>query len=173
MTGHCAIDLDQVAMERQLALQTPASLEHARRIYAEGGNAGSYATVTLAAPLAADAPAGAVAFGTSADGMPVRGKLDAEHRAGDVVVAVRYAPDAACRVGALGEETSITAGCLAASGVLQLDGAVVAYSYEPARDNLNRRTLAGLSRLAGAAMMWCESCPYVDFMRFYHYYGAS
>ena len=70
MTGHCAIDLDQVAMERQLALQTPASLEHAMRIYAEGGNAGSYATVTLTAPLAADAPKGAVAVGTSADSMP-------------------------------------------------------------------------------------------------------
>ena len=41
VTDHCAVDLDQLAIETQLAKQTDESFEAARKIYNEGGNSKS------------------------------------------------------------------------------------------------------------------------------------
>ena len=47
VTDYCAIDIDQAAIYKQLAVGTPNSFQNAQKIYNDGGNSKSYAEVTL------------------------------------------------------------------------------------------------------------------------------
>lgn len=145
VADHCAIDLDQAAMERQLALRTPAGFANAKRIYEEGGNSKSYARITLAAGLPIPLEEGDVILGEDSEGNQVRGEAYEGYVTGVKTVKVRYAvsdaPETyvACRVGALVETT--TGGCLKGEGTIDVKGRTLAYVYDPASDNRNGRTM--------------------------------
>jgi len=181
VTDHCAIDLDQKAMESQLALKTDASFQNARRIYEEGAFSKSYAQITLTSPgLATSIAKGAAIMGKNAAGNEVAGKAYTSYAAGDLVLKVQYQTGdvqssyVECQVGGLLVENSNTDGCLIANGDITVDGKAYAYTYVVETDNDNGRTIAGFSTGAGPKMRTdCKGCPYDDFSYFYNYYGTD
>lgn len=145
VTDHCAIDRDQLAMEDQLALATDESYEAARRIFNEGGNSKSYATITLSTPLAVDVAEDDEIIGRSEDGTQVAGKAYDPYTTGTSTINVFYettdtqAEYVNCQVGAL-VETNLE-GCFAASGTVTIGDTDYEYTYDPATDNNNDRTM--------------------------------
>jgi hypothetical protein len=145
VTDHCAIDRDQLAMEDQLSLATDESYEAARRIYNEGGNSKSYATIKLATPLTMDVADDDPIMGSSEDGTQVAGKAYDAYPTGSSTINVFYettdsqAAYVNCQVGAL-VETNLE-GCFAAEGTVTIGGTDYEYTYDPATDNNNDRTL--------------------------------
>ena len=145
MTDHCAIDIDQFALEEQLALKDESSFAAARRIYEEGGNSKSYAEVTLSSGLAAAIAQDDAITGTGIDGSVVMGKASADYPAGTTALNVLYATsdDMAtymnCKVGGLAVPT--LDGCFVDSGTLTIAGTDYTYTYDSATQNKNDRTM--------------------------------
>mmetsp|Transcript_6625 Transcript_6625/g.10377 ORF Transcript_6625/g.10377 Transcript_6625/m.10377 type:complete len:465 (-) Transcript_6625:4435-5829(-) len=177
VTDQCAIDLDQRAIEGQLGLQTLESFENARKIYNQGGNSKSYALINLACGLASSIGKGEIITGMNAEGNAISGEAYEDYEAGSAVVKVQYPTSdiqdnyVECQVGAL----SVTRldGCFMSVGELSIYGRQYLYTYDPATDNRNGRTIAGFSTGAGAKMLYCAGCPYQDFKYFYDYYGRD
>lgn len=146
VTDHCAIDLDQQAIEEQLGLKTDQAYEIARRIYNEGGHSKSYALVTLSGDgLPASVAKGDRILGVNAEGVQVVGNAYESYPAGTTTVKVQYATTdiqesyVECQVGALYETN--TKGCFAADGTLKIGDRELAYTYDVANDNRNGRTM--------------------------------
>ena len=145
MTDHCAIDLDQAAIETQLALRTPESFIAAKKIYNDGGNSKSYAEVTLTTPLTAELRKGDEIIGKNAKGNSVGGKAYKDFDSGESLIKVQYTTTdiqenyVQCQVGALVEPN--TRGCFAQDGDLTIGSNDYAYTYIPGRDNKNGRTM--------------------------------
>jgi hypothetical protein len=180
VTDHCAIDLDQKALESQLALKTPEGFESAQRIYKEGGNSKSYAQVFLSAPLGTDIKKGDSIMGRNSEGNEVSGTAYQDYGANDQTIKVQYyttdlqATYVECQVGGMTPETTNMKGCLAEEGTLTIGGNEHSYTYKPATDNNNGRTMSGFSTGAGEKMRTnCKGCPYPDFEYFYNYYGTD
>eukprot|EP00581_Thalassiosira_minuscula_P009037 CAMPEP_0183702442 /NCGR_PEP_ID=MMETSP0737-20130205/540_1 /TAXON_ID=385413 /ORGANISM="Thalassiosira miniscula, Strain CCMP1093" /LENGTH=594 /DNA_ID=CAMNT_0025929049 /DNA_START=270 /DNA_END=2054 /DNA_ORIENTATION=+ len=177
VTDHCAIDLDQKAIEEQIGIQTEESFDNARRIYNEGGHSDSYAELTLTNPLDMSLRKGEPIIGISNAGGEVYGSAYASYEMGSTVIRLKYATTdvqesyVSCQVGGL-IETNLE-GCLVATGDINIGGSAYSYSYDPEVNNNNGRTLAGFSLSAKQKMMDCESCPYKDFAMFYEYYGTA
>jgi len=176
VTDHNAIDLDQAAMEEQLALATTESYANALKIYSEGAYSKSVAEVTLSTPLTANVPKGTVIMGVNTDGNQVAGKAYEDNAAGATTLAVQYQTSdsqknyVGCQVGAAVNPN--TAGCFAATGNLSIDGTSVAYTYNIASNNVSKRSMAGFSTSAQKKMYECDNCPYKLYQKFYNYYGA-
>eukprot|EP00571_Detonula_confervacea_P007250 CAMPEP_0172330940 /NCGR_PEP_ID=MMETSP1058-20130122/61665_1 /TAXON_ID=83371 /ORGANISM="Detonula confervacea, Strain CCMP 353" /LENGTH=539 /DNA_ID=CAMNT_0013048177 /DNA_START=105 /DNA_END=1724 /DNA_ORIENTATION=- len=177
VTDHCAIDLDQAAIERQLGLSTNESFLNAAQIYNNGGNSKSYAQVTLTEGLASNINKGDVISGKNADGNEISGKSYDDYESATKNIKVLYettdvqASYVECQVGSL-KETNVK-GCFTADGDLTIGGTQHAYTYTPATDNKNDRTIAGFSTGAAAKMLnGCPGCPYTDFKYFNDYYGT-
>jgi len=179
VTDHNAIDLDQAALERQLALATDESFAAAKAIYQEGGHSKSYAIVVLSSPLVSGVSKGTAITGVTADGAPVQGKAYADHPAGETELRMQYITTdmqdsyVSCQVGALdavGEANY--EGCLANTGTVTVSGTDYDYSYDQTEDNNNGRTIAGFSTGA-QKKMWdgCPGCPYPAYEAYYNYYG--
>ena len=178
-----AIDLDQEALEVQLALKTTDGLAAAKRIYTEGGYSKSYARVMLTTALGAEVPKGTSITGVSASGPAVLGKALATTAMGSMTLDIQYvttsdqATYVDCQVGGLA--TPNTNGCFAPSGSLTItdsNGVAVSvgYTYNPLTDNDNARTIQGFSTSADSKMLNCPiGCPYPDFEKFYTYYGVA
>jgi len=178
VTDHCAIDLDQAAIEKQLGYGTTDSFSAARMIYNEGGHSKSHAVLTLAAPLIGDISRKDEVVGKNAAGNEIRGKAYADAAAGVSLIKVAYATTdiqasyVGCQVGAL-KETN-TDGCFEEAGTLLINGVDQAYNYIVAEDNNNGRSIAGFSTGAEGKMLeGCKGCPYDDFKYFYDYYGRA
>mmetsp|Transcript_12624 Transcript_12624/g.27266 ORF Transcript_12624/g.27266 Transcript_12624/m.27266 type:complete len:523 (-) Transcript_12624:90-1658(-) len=178
VTDHCALDLDQAAMQAQLSLMTPDSFQQAQQIYNKGGHSKSYALITLTVGLASDIKKGEQILGKNAAGTQVNGKAAADYESGLQQIKVYYATTdvqesyMTCRVGALVD--TMTDGCFVADGVLTIDGKEQSYVYDVATDNKADRTIAGFSTGAEKKMRnGCKGCPYPDFMDFYNYYGTD
>jgi len=145
VTDHCAIDLDQAALEEAIAAKDDAAFAAAMKIYEMGGHSKSYATVTLSTPLAADIPENEPITGVSASGEAVAGKAYAETAAGATELLVLYATtdDMAtymnCKVGGLA--SPVLDGCFADSGSLTIGGVEYPYTYDQTTANTNDRTL--------------------------------
>jgi hypothetical protein len=145
VTDHCAIDRDQLALEDQLALGTDEAYEAARRIFNEGGNSKSYATITLAEPLTVDVAEDDPIMGRTEDGTQVAGKAYDPYTTGTSTINVFYettdsqASYVNCQVGALVETNLV--GCFAASGTVTIGGTDYEYTYDPETDNNNDRTM--------------------------------
>merc|ERR1711935_1223249 len=120
VTDHNAIDLDQEAMEAQLALANDDAYTVAKAIYEEGAFSKSVATVTLSAPLAADVTKGTAFEGVNAAGDTVLGKAYEDNAAGATSVIIQYKTTdsqknyVGCQVGA--NPNPVTDGCFAPSG---------------------------------------------------------
>jgi len=90
VTDHNAIDLDQEAMEQQLAFGNVDSYAAARRIYEEGAYSKSVAEVTLSTGLPNNVEKGTIIFGESVDGNQVAGKAYEDNAAGSTRLTVQY-----------------------------------------------------------------------------------
>merc|ERR1719203_760339 len=174
----CAIDLDQAAIEKELAVATDDSFSNARQIYNNGGNSKSYAALTLTEGLTSDIKKNQAIIGKNADGNEISGKAYQDYDSGAQNLKVLYettdiqASYVQCQVGAL-KETN-TQGCFIEDGTISVAGADHAYTYDPANENKNGRTIAGFSTGAAAKMLsGCPGCPYRDFKYFNDYYGRS
>jgi hypothetical protein len=176
VTDHNAIDLDQEAMEQQLALGNVDSYAAARRIYEEGAYSKSVAEVTLATGLPNNVEKATVIFGIGADGNQVAGKAYEDNAAGSTRLLVQYQTSDSqkgyvnCQVGA--SLTPNTVGCLAANGTLTIDGKTeINYSYDPLKNNVSKRSIQSFSTSAQKKMAECAGCPYPMYDKFYKYYG--
>ena len=171
-----AIDLDQEAMETQLAIGTDGSFAAAKKIYQEGAFSKSVASVRLSAPLGTALEKGTPITGVSADGGVVVGKAYEDSAAGTVTLLVQYQTSDSqnnyveCQVGA--NPSPNTSGCFASTGTLTINGASVGYSYDPLTENVAKRTIAGFSTSAQKKMAQCENCPYDTYEKYFKYYGA-
>jgi len=177
VTDHNAIDLDQQAMEQQLALANEDSFAAALRIYTEGAFSKQVAKVTLSAPLAIDVKKGTAFMGENAIGNQIAGKAYADNAAGATSVIIQYkttdsqADYVGCQVGA--STTPVTDGCFAEQGTMTVAGgdAEVSYTYNVLSDNIAKRTIQGFSTSAEKKMNNCDNCPYSMYEKFYDYYG--
>ena len=146
VTDHCAIDLDQAAIETQLALKTSESFEQARRIYNEGGNSKSYAQISLTTPLSKSIQKGDSIMGRNTAGIEVAGKSYADYPSGTQTINVLYETTDVqssymeCQVGGLASTSNLD-GCFEKDGTFNIDGDEYAYTYTPESDNKNDRTM--------------------------------
>lgn len=145
MTDHAAIDLDQAAIEEQLALHTSQAFTLAQSIYNEGGNSKSYAVLTLTTPLTSSVLKDASIVGLSADSKEISLKAYEDYPSGSGVIQALYsttdiqASYMECQVGGL--VTKNTVGCLMQDGTVNIGGTQYAYTYVPDIDNKNDRTM--------------------------------
>jgi len=176
VTDHNALDLDQAAMETQLALGTAESFSVAKALYTNGAHSRSLATVTLSSALSSPINADTPVTGKSVKGHDLKGIVYEDYSAGTSVIQIQYDVNTiqstyvGCQVGA--NPDPITDGCLVASGDLVIDGQSFNYTYDVLTDNVNGRTLQGFSLQAEEKMYKCENCPYKTYNKFYKYYGA-
>lgn len=177
VTDHAAIDLDQQAIEGQLAAGTEEGMANALRIYTEGAFSKSYAEITLDTPLTSTLPKGTEVVGTNTNNDEIRGTILDEAEASDKIIRVQYATTGVqesyvgCQVG--GNPEPVFDGCFKPTGTMKI-GAFgdLSYAYEPATGNKNGRTIQGFSTDAKAKMYDCEKCPYATYKKFYDYYKA-
>ncbi|CAJ1948943.1 unnamed protein product [Cylindrotheca closterium] len=179
VTDHCAIDLDQQAIEFELAKATDDSFALAKRIYNQGAHSKSYADITLSSGLTTSVNKGKAMIGKDSQGRDVAGVAFETYQAGTTAIRFEYGTSdiqtsyVNCQVGALGEAGNLD-GCIAANGSITIEGSNYGYTYDPATNNDNGRTIAGFSTEAGQKMRTdCPGCPYTDFMYFKDYYGVD
>lgn len=181
VTDHCAIDLDQKSLQNQLSDPADGGMAAAQKVYTEGGHSKSYALVSLTgeAGLASEVKKGTKINGLNSAGGEVAGKAYSDYDAGAKEIKVQYVTSdvqsdyVKCKVGGLPEGDIDTSGCFTADGSLDIDGTEYPYTYDPATENKNGRTLQGFSTQAEDKMkLGCKGCPYVDFTYFDNYYGT-
>lgn len=177
VTDHNALDLDQEAIEQQLSLSNPEGYEAAFRIYTEGAHSKSVAEVELEGPLSEPVERGTLIMGFTSNGNQVAAQALEDTPSGAESLSVQYQISDSqknyvwCRVGA--SVTPVTRGCLAANGTLTIDERIeIGYTYDPLVNNVNKRTIQGLSLTAKKTMWQCEtSCPFDYYKAFVEYYG--
>lgn len=175
VTDHNAIDLDQEAIEDQLAIGSDVSFEKARRIYSDGGHSKSVSVVTLSSPFTRGMGKFSMVAGKSANGLSIYGKLYDNYPAGVTKIEIQYRTFdqqktyVGCQVGGLPKPN--LEGCFAPSGTIEIDGESMNYSYDPKTQNINKRTIRKFSVTAEEKMYRCERCPYKTFSKFRDYYG--
>jgi len=165
-------------MEKKLGLGTSDSYQLAKDIYQQGAHSKSFAEVTITGGASGTIPAGAKVVGKTSSGAEVRGKVLDEVASGATTLKIQYKTTdiqdsyVDCQVGALGADGN-TNGCFAASGTVEIDGfEPITYTYTVPEDSNNGRTIAGFSTGAKAKMYECDNCPYVDYKKFFDYYGS-
>lgn len=177
VTDHCAIDLDQIALEEAIATKDDAGFAAAKNIYEKGGYSKSYATVTLSTGLAADIPQYTAVNGVSSSGDAVAGKAFADTTAGTTEFVVLYnttdtmATYMNCKVGGL--PNPVFDGCFADSGTLNIGGTDYTYTYDQTTDNMNDRTIAKFSTAAGVKMGEEAQPNNWIYKAYADYYGAD
>jgi len=177
VTDHCAIDLDQKAIEAQLAIGTNEAFGAARKIYNTGGNSKVYAQVTITPALTKAIAKGDSIMGRGTEDQEVAGKTGQAYEAGDSNIKVYYSTTdiqsayVGCQVGGLVEPT--LKGCFKETGEFTIGGDTYTYTYDPATENKAGRTISGFSTGAESKMLTdCPGCPYEDFSYFNDYYGT-
>lgn len=177
VTDQNAIDLDQEAIEDQLALETERSYQVARDIYENGGFSKSVAAITLDSPLTKPVSEGDLVTGMSADGTSIYGSSYTGYPSGESNIEVVYKTtdiqksymNLGCQVGGLAKPN--LAGCFAPSGMLDIGGDNFSYTYNPKAANVNKRTIQGFSTGSEEMMYRCENCPHKTYKKYRDYYG--
>ena len=172
MTDHNAIDLDQKAMEEQIAAEAWGP---AKAVYTAGGNSKAYATFTVPETTVA-LTKGAKVSGLSEGSTTVTGFLNSDVAVGATSIDVMYDTgltqvnyNGGCQVGGLA--TTTTTGCFAATKTIAVDWTTMTPT---AVSNNAARTLQGFATTKTVTdKMWsgCPGCPYKTFATFYDYYG--
>ena len=106
------MDLDQKALIDISSNFTASAIANAKKVYIEGGNSESYATLTLAAPLAFTVSVGTIILGLNDASAIVAGVAYEEASVGSTTLKFKYAIEAGvlqCSVGGLNQLN--TAGC--------------------------------------------------------------
>lgn len=178
VTDHNAIDLDQLAMEQQLALQTESSFVSARAIYERGAHSRSYAILTITSGTTPNESDGTLFSGLDTTGVEVTGMVYESEKTPAGELWLQYSTSdnqdsyVRCQVGALAITGSAnTNGCFAPSGTVSSGTRSYTYEYVPLEDNKNGRTIKGFSTSVKSKMLDCPSCPYTDAGYFVSYYG--
>lgn len=166
-------------MEDQLGELSDFGFENAQRIYAEGGNSNSYASLALATGLTAMVAKDAeVTGGLDTSGRPVVGKVLEDAAAGSKTLKVQYSVSEVqaswldCRVGGLPDP--VLDGCFNASGLITVNGETYEYTYTVETDNHNDRTIQGFSTKADEKMRVNGAAAgpyYYTFQKFFDFYG--
>ena len=107
------MDLDQKAMEGANANFSAAGFINGKKIYSEGGNTETFATLTLGAQLPVAVTVGTIVTGFTNATIPVSGFAYEAAALGSSTLKVRYATGAAvlqCSVGGL--QKTNTTGCM-------------------------------------------------------------
>lgn len=180
VADHCAIDLDQDAIETQLASRDlngalEPNFDDACNIYNGGGHSKSYALLFFGeGGTQRSISKGEILVVGDNDDDSVCGKAAADYEANAACIKLYYITTnqgVQCQVGALVEHVDMS-GCFPMGGVLKTkDGTqdvVGSYSYSLENDNRNDRTIAGFSTQAGEKMS-----DMVDFEHFKAYYGMA
>eukprot|EP00588_Corethron_pennatum_P010900 CAMPEP_0194267502 /NCGR_PEP_ID=MMETSP0169-20130528/1986_1 /TAXON_ID=218684 /ORGANISM="Corethron pennatum, Strain L29A3" /LENGTH=235 /DNA_ID=CAMNT_0039008359 /DNA_START=42 /DNA_END=745 /DNA_ORIENTATION=- len=175
VTDHNAIDLDQRAIEIEVAKLTSDGFQNAKEIYQEGGNSKSLASIKLSSGLTSQLTKGTVITGEDPSDELVNGKSYSTYAAGISEIIVQYDTLATqgnyvnCQVGKLTDPNKD--GCFKESGNLSINGRFYPYTYDVSIDNINGRTIQGFSASAEDKMHKCANCPYDEYDKYYKYYG--
>jgi len=177
VTDKNAIDLDQ---ETIVAYMDNSNFNIAQTIYNNGGHSHSFATLTLNTSLTQDIEPGTKLEVVDTDGVKIAGRALGLAAVPATKVNFEYGISSnqdsfvGCQVGALPSADQVTRFCLPESGFLNVAfRSGINYSYDPAKDNRNARTLAGFSTTAQETMVDCGlRCPYETYDKYYTYYGA-
>ena len=151
----------------------------AKRIYNDGGHSKSYARLLLTTPLKTDVSGGTTIRGVSVDGSIIYTTVYQNVLAGSSAIAVQYQTNdvqsfySGCQVGALPPNERVAYGCLQEGGSIEIWGHIYNYMYNVDSSNLNGRTIAGFSASAASKMLDCHSCPLMEFVKYYNYYGHA
>ena len=178
VTDHNAIDLDQKAMEEQIALGNWAK---AKTIYVQGGNSKSYASFTVPGTDVSGAATPALSKGAKVSGLTVgsstvTGFLKSDVAAGAKTIDVMYdtnvvqaSYNGGCQVGALVANT--TTGCFAPTKTLAVDW--VAMTPTAVANKAARSLQVFATEATVTSKMWsgCPGCPYRTYSAFKNYYG--
>jgi hypothetical protein len=111
------IDLDQKIMEEQVGFLNADSFAVAQKIYEQGGNSKSFATLTLTSPLETAATVGVALNGETDAGTEAYGTAYEAAASGATELKVLYTLSkeiesaTACRVGGLPTTSTIMTGC--------------------------------------------------------------
>ena len=89
VTDHNALDLDQKALEADLA-ESPVDYTNAKAVYQNGGHSKSYATIAIGTTVTGSHAAGAACGGKTSNGAAVTGKLKSAVAAGDATFDCYY-----------------------------------------------------------------------------------
>ena len=106
------LDLDQKALVELSSNFSADAFAKAKKVYTEGGNSESYATLTLSAPLVFSVSVGTIILGLNSAGSIVTGVAYEDASVGTTTLKFKYAIEAAilpCCVGGL--QNSNTTGC--------------------------------------------------------------
>ncbi len=131
-----AIDLDQMAMEEQLGLETSDSYAKAKNIYQNGAHSKPIAEVTITGGAPAAIPEGAEVIGKTTSGQEVRGEALEAAASGASVLRIQYHTTpiqeayVGCQVGAL-EKDGNTEGCKFATRYVVLGIPIGSSSHAP------------------------------------------
>ena len=183
VTDHNAIDLDQWAMEVQLAMRTSAGMTNAKAIYMQGGNSKVYAEFTgtsAASYTRAGRCAATLNDGTASGPMSLKSAVTSGAGATFKCLYPTTAVQAtyqACRVGGL--QTRTTTGCVNPAQTITITEAgqptTTIAGGSATITNKAGRTLQGFattSTVTSKMYSGCAGCPYTTFMDFYNYYGC-
>jgi len=180
VTDHAAIDLDQLAIESQLARKTDEGFQNAKAIYQQGGYSKSFAQLKLNDPLPFPIKKGTIVTGIDSSGASVAGTIMIDAEKGISTLSIQYkasesqADYVTCQVGALSSfGMEKLDGCFAVNGTIDINDEVVEYTYDPKANNNNARTISDFSKSAGTKMFNCGAgCPHQEFLKYYNYYGT-
>lgn len=170
VVDHKKIDLDQLLIEEQLRLGTPANLVAAKRVYENGANSKVLATLTLTGDgLTAARSKDAYVQGLNPLGGLVGGTLNDDYGAGTKVITIKVDPNIDTCHGN-GHPAQDVSGCFDIAGTIAVAGSgVISYEYthDPALQMTNGRTIKKFSTDAGSKM-----AGHKTFEKFRDYYGT-
>jgi len=175
VTDHNALDLDQKAIQIELAKLTGDGFQNAKEIYQEGGYSKSYAEIRLDSELSEQLTKGTEITGKDTTNEMINAKSYSTYAAGVSNIIVQYSTLVTqdnyvnCQVGKLTDPNMD--GCFEESGNLSINGRDYAYTYDVSTDNNNGRTIQGFSEQAEDKMYKCQNCPYAEYEKYYKYYG--
>jgi len=176
VTDHNALDLDQKAIQIELAKLTGDGFQNAKEIYQEGGYSKSYAEIRLDTSLSEQLTKGTEITGKDTTNEMINAKSYSTYEAGVSNIIVQYSTLVTqdnyvnCQVGKLTDPNMD--GCFEESGNLSINGRDYAYTYDVSTDNNNGRTIQGFSKQAEDKMYKCQNCPYAEYEKYYKYYGV-
>jgi hypothetical protein len=171
-----AIDLDQIMIEDLVSESTDESFAQAAAVYAEGAHSKSYAELTLLSALPYPVTTETEITATNIAGDTITGYPYEAADTGAMTLLFQYPTlsneTAPCHVGASVEPNLF--GCLVREGQVLIGNTSLYYTYKPAVDNNNGRTIQGFSTNANTTMrVNGNGTFYEDFQKFYDYYGSA